>query len=101
VKGFKAAGNRLSSFQIKRINLLSEENIQINGASKDFVQDTTEVNNIKGNIVDDTLEPMSMEEVDIENINPDSEQIIDDNVQKTEVKLEEDSQDEGQFTLEF
>ena len=101
VKGFKAAGNRLSSFQIKRINLLSEENIQINGASKDFVQDTTEVNNTKGNIVDDILEPMSIEEVDIENINPESEQIIDDNVQKTEVKLEEDSQDEGQFTLEF
>ena len=43
---------------------------------------------------------MSIEEVDIDNINPENER-IDGDLQKTEGKLEEDSQDEGQFTLEF
>ena len=100
VKGFKAAGNRLSSYQIKRINLLSEENIQIGGASKDFIEVTTEVNNIKRNIDDESPESISIEEVDIENVNPEKEQ-IDDDLQKTEVKLEEESQDEGQITLDF
>ena len=80
--------------------MVSEENIQIDEASKDFIQDTTEINNIKKNIGDGAQEPMSIEEVDIDNINPENER-IDGDLQKTEGKLEEDSQDEGQFTLEF
>ncbi len=101
VKGFKAAGNKLSSFQIKRINLLSEENIQIEGASQDFIQETSEVNKKKVKIGYETAEPISIEEVDIENINPEIDKIIDGDIQKMQRNLEEDSQGEGQITLDF
>lgn len=99
VKGMKAAGNRISPWQIKRVNIISEKNTDID-------KDSLNSNNIKQEeksieVIDHVSSTSAIEKVNIDDIASIDKKSIGDSVQTIDRNLMDDSKDEGQFTLEF
>jgi topoisomerase-4 subunit A len=96
VKGLKATGNRISPFKIKKISLLSEKIIEIIDEFGSNDKDDSETKKSNSSQDEVFLKPVDTN-IDVVDLERDHFS----NNREANPKLEEDSEEDGQFTLEF